>query len=179
MSEKIVIRRIENSDAEEWVKLKDMVWRSSYSEVFPEEVFRDQESRLEERIETFKNRNLNKNGHIGFVATINKKIIAFADGTTLSWYDHYRQLGYADLGGIYINPDYQHLGLGRRLFDKVVKEFKKLGCDKLVIGVLKANAQARNAYKKWGAKMDDKYEKPFVKLGVEYPEVFYLYQIKK
>ena len=45
-----------------------------------------------------------------------------------------------------------------------------------VIGVLKDNQKARRIYEKWGGKLED-FMQPFVKLGVNYDEVFYTYNI--
>jgi ribosomal protein S18 acetylase RimI-like enzyme len=85
---------------------------------------------------------LNINGNINFVATDGDKIIALVNASTLSYYEHYKELGYADLLAIYISPEYQRLGLGRRLFDMAVSELKRQGCTKMVIGVLNLHSHS-------------------------------------
>ncbi len=79
---------------------------------------------------------------------------------------------------LYIHPDFQHLGIGRALFDAFVKEIKKKGISKFVIGVLKDNKQARKAYEKWCGRLD-KYSQPFVVNETNYAEVFYIYDLTK
>ena len=61
------------------------------------------------------------------------------------------------------------------MFEKWAKEN---GATKYVIGVLRDNHKARRVYEKWGGKID-KYVQPFVKLGVDYDEVFYTYDLEK
>lgn len=170
------IRKTQYSDAEQWVKLKNNVWRSAYAHIFPTEVFDDLDQNAQEKIEKFATRTLNQNGDICLVVEDKGKIVALADAKILSLYDHYKNLGYADLCAIYIYPEYQHLGLGKKLFDIITKEFQNLGCRKMVIGVLADNAKARKAYEKWGGVLDD-YQSKIEKLGKEYNEVFYLYEL--
>ena len=96
----------------------------------------------------------------------------------LSHYEHFGKMGYADLGAIYIHPDYQGLGIGSKLKQIFIDWAKSNGATKFVIGVLKDNHNARKIYEKWGGKLDE-YTQPFVKLGVEYDEVFYTYDLTK
>lgn len=172
----MLIRRTEIADALEWVRLKNTVWKSAYKDIFPLEVFEEQKSKELEKAERFKQNFNGPNGTIGYVAVDNGKIVALADATIISYYDYYKNLGYADLGALYILPEYQHIGLGKKLFDKVVAEFKSHGCDKMVIGVLKDNVQARHAYEKWGGVLDN-HKEMFVKLNKRYAEVFYLFDL--
>jgi len=173
----IAIRKTKESDAEQHVKLHAKVWRDCYSHIMPKEIFDDNDAKIEERIENFAKRGINKDGFINFVATDSNRIVAFAIGLIESKYDHYRELGYAELMAIYIDPEYQSLGIGRKLFNKITNELKKRNCDKMVIGVLKENQKARKAYEKWGGKLDV-FEKPFEKMGYSFPEVFYLYDFE-
>ena len=174
----MLIRKTEINDALEWVRLKNTVWKSAYKDIFPPEVFEEQKSMESTKVERFK-QNLNgPNGTIGYVAVDNDKIVALADATIISYYDYYKNLGYADLGALYILPEYQHIGLGKILFDKIVEDFKSRGLDKMVIGVLKDNKQARHAYEKWGGVLDN-HEEIFVKLNKGYAEVFYLFDLNK
>jgi len=174
----IKIRKIRKSDAEQWVKLKNEVWRSAYAHVFPQEVFDKQDAEADSRIEKFKQRELNKNGDVSFVAEDCGRLVALVGGQALSFIDYYKEKGFAELGAIYIHKDYQNFGLGRKLFDLIVKEFLKQGCTKMVIGVLKDNPQAHKAYEKWGCKLDTDFEDMFERLGRGYPRIFYLFDIE-
>jgi len=180
--EEIIIRRAKNSDAEEWYRLALLVGDKAYAHIFPPTVSDEKtreadEKMINEKVARFKSRTLNKDGNISFVAVANKKMVALLDAFTLSGYDHYKELGYAELEGIYIHPDYQGRGLGAKLFNKTKKELVKLGCDKMMIGVLEQNTQARAVYEKWGGKLDTSYRESFIRSNREYFEVFYLYQL--
>ena len=174
-----IIRKTETKDAEQFVKLRNLVWRSAYAHIFPEEVFIQMES--EEKIARFKAGFAEHQlapDRITYVAELNGKLIGFFVGVFLSDYGYFKEKKYADLQAIYIHPDYQHIGLGREFFNIFVNELRERNIKNFVIGVLKDNKQARNAYEKWGGKLKD-YSQPFVKLGKEYTEVFYTYDVSK
>lgn len=173
----IYIRKAKMGDAEQHTKLNNEVWRTAYAHILPKEVFDKRDAELERRVKTYGSWGLNKDGNVDYVAVDNERIVAILRGTSLSNYEHYRELGYADLMAIYIHQDYQHQGIGKKLFDFTISVFKKQGCDKMVIGVLKDNLQARKAYEKWGCILDKTYEKAFTISGKEYPEVFYIYDL--
>ena len=170
------IRKTRISDAVDWVRLKNTVWRTAYKDIMPVEVFDEQQSLEQKKIDKFIENFDGPQGTIGYVAIDNGKLVALVDATIISYHDYYKNLGYADLGALYILPEYQHNGLGYKLFSLVVEEFKSHGCDKMVIGVLKDNIQARRAYEKWGGKLTD-VQTDFVKLDVPYIEVYYEYDV--
>lgn len=171
----IKIRKLKLSDAKEYVTLHNLVWQSAYAHIFPKEVFIDREKRSKEKIENFHNL-VNAPNEIGYVAEIDNTIVGFMNATLISNYEHFKDLGYAELMGLYIHPDYQNKGIGSSFKQIFVDWAKNQGATKYVIGVLRDNFNARKVYEKWGGKLDN-YTQPFVKLGVEYDEVFYTYEI--
>ncbi len=176
-NKEIIIRKIINDDAEQVIILNTYVWREAYTGILPEWVFNEREKNIAQRIENFRNRNINQGDSIGFVAELDAKIIGMAFGATVSPYQHYADLGYADLSAIYIYSDYQRAKLGRKLFNVFVEEVKrKEGSMKMVIGVLKENHNARHAYEKWGGTLDS-YTQDYVINDVGFPEVFYTYDL--
>jgi len=174
--ENIIIRKVEEADIKQFFLLINRVWRNAYKNIFPKEVFDERDENIKTRITRFKELNLDKDGHIALVALDGKQVVAIASANNKSGYEHYKKLGYADLIALYVDEGYQHKGLGKELFNLVKDEFKKQSCNKMVIGVLKDNLQARKAYEKWGGKLDD-YEAPFERLGKQYQEVFYTYDL--
>jgi len=175
--DKIIIRRVKEGDARAWVLLRNAVWRSSHGQIYPKEVFDKRDREVEERIKKFKER-INESGYAGYVATVNDKIIGFADGVPLSHYNYYKKQGYAELMAVYVNPKYNHRGAGRALAYEVCKQLKKLGPTKAVTCTLKDNRQARLACEKAGGVLDA-HEEYFIEFGKEYPTVFYLYDLSK
>lgn len=171
---KITIRKTTIDDIEQTVKLSNVVWRITYAHILPQEIFDERDAKTEEKILKAKKTGVNVNGRVDYVALDGGKVVAFVAGKTESDYEYYK--GYADLMAIYIDPAYQHLGIGKKLFDKVAAFFKNQGFKRMVIGVLKENHQARKAYEKWGGKLDN-YEMPFVRLDCTTTEVFYIYNL--
>ena len=50
---KIKIRKLTVGDAEQYVKLHNIVWRHAYKHIFPETVFEDRDARTQARIDGF------------------------------------------------------------------------------------------------------------------------------
>ena len=178
MEIKYKIRKVKIEDAEQYIKLTNLVWHSAYKDIFPKSVFerRESEKSINKMINGFAEYQINNPNHFSYIAEVNGEIIGLMSGAYLSEYEHFSSIKYADLQCLYIHPDYQHKGLGKKFFDLFVKEIARNGITKFVIGVLQDNKQARNAYEKWGGKLDT-YTQPFVKDGKEYTEVFYMYDL--
>jgi len=172
----IQIRKTTLDDVEHIVKLGNAVWRSAYAHILPKKVFDEKDAKVDERIKQAKEIGVNTNDRIDLVAVCGDKIVAFVTGTVVSGYDRYKEMDYADLMAIYVDPECQHAGLGRILFDKVVAFFKEQKRKHMVIGVLKENTQALKAYEKWGGKLDT-YEMPFTRSGFTTTEVFYIFDL--
>ncbi len=175
MNSDIKIRKVNQTDATKWFKFVNKVWRSAYINIFPEEVFLEKEKNVEEKEKNFNQKICNDNKNIALVAEYKGKIIGIMCGSINSNYEHFN-LEYADLIGLYIDPDFQEKGIGSN-FKKMFEDWaRKNGASKYVIGVLKDNQKARAVYEKWGGKLST-YEDDFYKMGVAYKEVFYIYDL--
>lgn len=174
----LIIRPVEVKDAEQYLNTRNIVWRDAYKHIFPNEVFVNMENKTLDMIKTFSQFVYNGGDQFTYVAEDEGKIIGFASSKIKSNYSHFSELGYAELGAIYIHPDYQGLGLGTKFKNMFEKWAKENGASKYVIGVLRDNHKARKVYEKWGGKLDE-YTQPFVKMGVEYSEVFYTFDLLK
>ena len=53
MNNEIIIRKFKIDDAENYLKLTDIVWKDCYKHIFPEQVFIDRENALVDRINSF------------------------------------------------------------------------------------------------------------------------------
>lgn len=58
------------------------------------------------------------------------------------------------LDKLYIHPDLQRSGHGRRMLEHVIEMGRTLGCRKLALAVNKRNANAIAAYAKWGFRVE-------------------------
>ena len=174
----IRIRPVTYGDAEQYVKLNVHVWSLAYKDTMPAEVLQNRKEKQNFQIENFKNRDINKNGHIDYAAEVDGKIVGQASGRIVSNHEYFKTQGYAELNALYVHPDFQHMGIGAKLVQAFMKQVREYGGDKFVIGVLKDNAKARKAYEKWGGKLSE-YAGEFEVAGQKFPEVYYTYKIKE
>ncbi len=172
----IIIRKVQSKDAEQFIKLRNFVWRIAYKDIFPEEVFVEKEARAEQEIKNFDNYYYNNNTKITYVAEDDGKIVGLIFGRIDSGYPYFDEKGFSDLEAVYIHPDYQGKGIGGKFKQIFINWAKENGATKFVIGVLKDNKPARIVYEAWGGTLS-KHTQPFVKLGVGYEEVFYTYDL--
>lgn len=172
----ILIRKVRNDDAKQYIELINSVWRDAYKNIFPEDVFIDREREKENRIKNFAEKCYNDNKRLCYVAECNGIIVGAINGTIKSTYEHFLEDDFADLVALYINPNYQGKGIGTKLKDIFEDWARKNGAKKYIIGVLKDNNNARKIYESWGGELDD-WEQKFYKLGVGYDEVFYKYNL--
>lgn len=175
MNSDIKIRKVTQTDATKWFKFVNKVWRSAYINIFPKEVFLEKEKSIEEKEKNFNKKICNDNRNIALVAEYKGKIVGIMCGSINSNYEHFN-LEYADLIGLYIEPDFQKKGIGSKFKEMFEECARKNGASKYVIGVLKDNQKARTIYEKWGGKLSA-YEEDIYKLGVAYKEVFYIYDL--
>ena len=172
--ELINIRKVNEKDALEWFTLKNKVWRDAYKDIFPEEVFIENDNKVEQKVKTFTQAMKNDNENISYVAEYKGKLIGLMCGSIHSSYNNFSE--YADLIALYIDPKFQGNGIGTS-FHKIFENWaRENAASKYVIGVLKANVKARKIYEAWGGKLSD-FEEDFIKLGIKYPEVFYTYDL--
>ena len=176
LNDLISIRKVRNEDAKQYIEFINSVWRVAYKDIFPEAVFIDRESEIENRILDFGNKFYNDDKKICYVAECNGVIVGAMYGTIESTYDYFFNDGYADLVSLYIDPNYQGKGIGTKLKDIFENWAKNNGAKKYIIGVLKDNNNARKIYESWGGKLDI-WEQKFYKLDVGYDEVFYKFNL--
>jgi len=172
----IIIRKVKSEDAEQYIKLRNLVWKDAYKNIFPNEVFIAKDARANAEIKDFDKVYYNDNKVITYVAVAENKIVGILWGKMESEYVYFKNLGYADLMAMYIHPEYQGLGIATRLKNIFTTWAKENGAKHFVIGVLKDNIKARKVYEKWSGKLSN-YTNQFIQLDKEYEEVFYTYKI--
>ena len=176
MEDGIKIRKLVPKDAEQYVRLHNKVWRHAYKHIFPEQVFLDKEAKTQIKIDDFPNWINRSPQEINYAVEIGGKIVGCMSASLCSNYDYFKKDNYAELISLYVLPEYQGAGIGSKLKKVFVDWAKENGATKYVIGVLEDNFKARKVYEKWGGKLNE-YTKPFVKLNVEYKEVFYTIEL--
>ncbi len=175
IKDKIIMRKAKKGDGEQFVKVINKVWRIAYKDIFPEEVFLERDRKVNEKIAEFEER-VYDIGKLYLVVEDNKKIVGVMRGAIKSEYDYFKEKDYADLEILYILPEYQNLGIGKNFKQEFLKWIEKNDVKKYVIGVLKENFPARKVYERWGGNLDD-YKSKITKLGLDYEEVFYTFDV--
>ena len=172
----VVIRPVKSSDARQFITLHNLVWRSAYYGILPEEVFEKREELTEQKIQNFTTTMLNTNNQIVYVAEHNGKLVGLMFGVLKSEYKYFNKPEYADMQALYIHPEYQNKGIATKLKNVFITWAKNNGKTKFVVGVLKENTKAQIVYKKWGGKQEE-FINQFIICGKGYDEIFFTYNL--
>ncbi len=178
--ENVIIRKTKAGDAEQYIKLRNLIWKSTYGHIFPEELFVKMENpeNISKRIEGFAAYHIGNPQVFSYVAEDNGKIIGFMTGSYDVETECFKKPNLAELGCMYIHPEYQGKGLGSRFKDVFLKEIMSKGKQGFVLGVLKENVKAQKVYVAWGGELSER-TLPYKTMGKTYDLVFYTYDLEK
>ena len=143
MSAQFTIRPAEYNDIPDILKINDITWSKCYQGCIPDDILIKPSQGLETRIPKWQE---NWQERIGFVAEINGQIVGEATGRLQGTIDNFDCL----LNTLYVNPDYQGLGIGKALFLNFTEEMKKHGKHKMEIHTIYKGVPDKNGYKKPG-----------------------------
>jgi ribosomal protein S18 acetylase RimI-like enzyme len=139
------IRKATLNDAAGIAKVHVDSWRSTYRGIVSDDFLSSLS--YENREERWKNfMSNNEEQQYLFVAEEEGKIVGFASGG-LNRTDVNDYIG--ELFALYILEEYQRRGIGRALFNQMVKHFLSSNIKSMIVQVLEANA-ARNFYEAMG-----------------------------
>lgn len=172
---KIKIERCKVDDAEQYINFLNLVWKNAYSNIFPEEVFQRRDHGKQNFINGFE-RFLNDKNNFYICAKIDNNIIGILFGNLKTHNMKYQNLGFAELGAIYVHPDFQRQGIGKQLKNYFEKWLKENGKDKYVIGVLQRNKNAIKTYESWGGKNMGRIFKTEI-MGKKYNEIIFEFRV--
>jgi GNAT superfamily N-acetyltransferase len=167
----IKIRQVALEDAKEIASVGIKTWQTSYRGIFPGEKLDD----MTWKDNTVKWTNIireelkNPDVEMFVVEDSHNKIIGYAGGgiyTTDSLYD-------CEIARIYIIEEYQHIGIGRRLFNKLLDFFLSKNWNTMIIWVLKDSVY-RSFYDKMGGTPSK--TMMYEKWGTQYDLVGYVWK---
>ena len=142
----IAIRPATPQDAPAIAAVRIDSWRSTYRGLIPDAYLDgmqlEQSTALWDRVLT-----AGKNSTSVFVAENDGDVVGFAAGNMLQEPRH--ELN-AELTAIYLRPDYQHAGIGRRLVESVARAEQAHGANGLIVWVISGNKRARAFYEALG-----------------------------
>lgn len=158
---KIDIRPAEDSDLTDYTKLLQKTYEETYpkteigltSDCFSEEVFNTQSTQ-----DYLKSNLVNNDGQ--------RSWLAFADDKLVGAITIQNKKNEFELRGFYVAPDYQGIGIGKRLWE-LAKKFAKE--KDIVLDIYAHNIKTIETYKRWGFEID-KEKGEFYRHWPEWPE---------
>lgn len=169
----IVITYAATDDVKEIVPVHMRAWLKTYPGLVNAEYLKEKtdpksyDDKIKKRIELFRE----KEGEIFLVAKIEGKVVGFLDGGSLLNNINVDK----EIWGLYVDPDYHRMGVGRALFNFFVDIVCAQGAKTIGVGCLRDNKNSVAFYKKMGGK--------FLKESVwkyakgEAPETFFIFDI--
>ena len=143
----IVIRKAEVRDALDMATVQSFSWKNAYSGILPADVLDQKIAGIPDYAEHLRV-TIPTTNHL--VAEVDSKIVG------VSSYSKSRDPNFANVGeirSIYILPEFQRRGVGKKLFLAGIKGIIELGYDEMMLNALKDNKNAIGFYKEMGGKI--------------------------
>lgn len=166
----IQLRRATLADAEAIAAIRIEGWRSTYRGMIPDSYLDDMD--MNENVlhwRTILQALPSKEDALCvYVAVSDNEIVGFVSAMKLAE----PKLGKeGEINAIYIRPQWQRCGIGKRMMHKAARSLQAMGCQSGVIWVIDGNAQARNFYEELGGEI--LVEQDFSWDGLDLTEVGY------
>lgn len=166
----IIIRNIEEKDIPSVADIKINGWRTAYTGIIDDKVLNSMNRN--ERIEKIR-RNYKDNGFI--VAELNNEVVGFCNYIDTNKFTQGISDIDCELLAIYVKPDLKYNGIGTKLFQFVINEFKSKNKTKMILWCLKDNEPSKKFYTKMGGEILK--ERTIEIGGKNYYEVGFIYNI--
>lgn len=143
-----IIRNIREEDISSVVDIQISGWKTAYKGIIDDDYLNsmDRDKKIEKRKRDYKD-----NGFI--VAELNKKIVGFCRYIDSNKFSNDIENIDCELLAIYVKPDMKYKGIGTKLVQFVIDEFKRKNKTKMIIWCLKDNEPSKKFYKKMGGKI--------------------------
>lgn len=168
--ENIVIRKVKEKDIPSVVDIQINGWKVAYKGIIDDNFLNsmDRNERIEKRKKDYK-----ENGFI--VAELNNEIVGFCRYIDNNNFTQEIADIDCELLAIYVKPNLKYNGIGTKMFQCVIDEFKRKNKAKMILWCLKDNEPAKKFYTKMSGKMVKERE---IEIGNKnYFEVGFLYNI--
>ena len=166
----IIIRNIEEKDIPIVVDIQIDSWKTAYRGIIDNHYLKSMNR--DKIIEKHRN-NYKENGFI--IAELNNEVVGFcryADNNKFS--ENISDIN-CEILALYVKPNLKYNGIGTKLFQFVINEFKAKDKTKMILWCLKDNEPSKQFYKKMGGKI--KGEKVILIDNKKYYEVGFKYNI--
>lgn len=168
--ENIIIRNIEEKDIPNVVDIQINGWKSAYKGIIDDEFLNsmNRDKKIEKRKKDYK-----EGGFI--VAELDNRVVGFCRYVDSNIFTPNILDIDCELIALYVTPNLKYNGIGTKLFQFVLNEFKSKGKTKMILWCLKDNEPSKKFYTKMGGKISK--EKTIEIGGKNYLEVGFLYNI--
>ena len=168
--ENIILRNIEKEDIPAIVDIQISGWQTAYKGIVDDLFLNamNREERIKQRFQDY-----NQGGFI--VAKLNTQIVGYCRYVNSNTLSPETPEADCELSALYVKPNLKSNGIGTKMFQFVINEFKTQNKTKMIIWCLKDNYPSRNFYEKMGGKIIK--ERPITIGNKDYEEVGFLYNI--
>ena len=168
--ENIIIRNVAEKDIPSVADIQVNGWKTAYKGIIDDAILNVMNK--EEKIERFKV-NYQKNGFI--VAEFENEIVGFCRYTYNNEFTPDMQDIDCEITALYVKPNLKYNGIGTKLFQFVINEFKRKNKIKMILWCLKDNEPSKKFYTKMGGEIIKERE---IEIGEKsYCEVGFMYNI--
>lgn len=166
--ENLIVRNIEEKDIPSVVDIQIDGWKSAYKGIVDNNILNSMNRN--ERIEKRKN-DYKQNGFI--VAELNNQVVGFCRYIDSNKFTPNISNIDCELLALYVKPNLKYNGIGTKLFQFVINEFKSKNKTKMILWCLKNNEPSKKFYAKMGGKIIKERtieigEKEYLEVGFEY-----------
>lgn len=146
--ENIIIRNIEEKDIPRIVDIQIDGWKTAYKGIIDDSILNsmDRDKKIEKR-----NKDYRDNGFI--VAESNKEVVGFCRYIDSNKFTQDILDIDCELLALYVKPELKYNGIGTKLFQFVMNEFKSKNKTKMILWCLKDNNPSKEFYKKMGGEI--------------------------
>ena len=114
------IRKAYPTDAYTLIKIRDLSWKNEYYDILPNEILYDMHKHYDENVK-----------HLQDQINENNRILVAIEGETIVGFVFYGKVSgdsgeYGEIREIYVLPEYQKRGFGRRLFQQAMDNLSTL-----------------------------------------------------
>ena len=166
----IQLRRATVADAEAIAAIRIEGWRTTYRGMIPDSYLNEMD--MNENVLHWRTilqaLPLKEDSLCVYVAVSEDEIVGFVSAMKLSEPKLDKD---GEINAIYIRPQWQRCGIGKRMLHKAARSLQAMGCTSCVIWVIDGNSQARNFYEELGGEI--LIEQDFSWDGLDLTEVGY------
>ena len=166
----IVIRNVREEDISTIADIQINGWKSAYIGIIDNSYLLSIDKK--EKISKL-HKNYMQNGFI--VAEIDKVIVGFCRYIGNNSFSLEIEDADCEISALYVRPDLKYNGIGTKLFQYVVEEFKSQKKRKMILWCFKDNEPSKRFYEKMGGTIID--EKQTILGGKYYAEVCFSYNL--